>query len=74
MARMYPVVWDASYNRVFRRDFQFVNLTQTRLKVNGASYNRVCLITEKGGDTSQLISCLSGAVQVTLHCRRHAIL
>ena len=74
MARIYPVVWAASYNRVFRGDFQFVNLTQTRLKVNGASYNRVRLITEKGGDSGQLISCLSGAVQVTLHFRRHAIL
>ena len=37
----------ASYNQVFRQNFQFVNLASLRWNVWGASYNRVHLITEK---------------------------
>ena len=37
----------ASYNRVFRRNFRFNNLKETSSKIQGASYNRVRLITEK---------------------------
>ena len=42
-----PKVEVASYNRVFRRNFRFNNLKETSSKIQGASYNRVRLITEK---------------------------
>ena len=42
-----PKVEVASYNRVFRRNFRFNNLKETSSKAQGASYNRVRLITEK---------------------------
>ena len=42
-----PKVEVASYHRVFRRNFWFNNLKETSSKIQGASYNRVRLITEK---------------------------
>ena len=42
-----PKVEVASYNRVFRRNFWFNNLKETSSKIQGPSYNRVRLITEK---------------------------
>ena len=42
-----PKVEAASYNLVFRRNFWFNNLKETSSKIQGASYNRVRLITEK---------------------------
>ena len=42
-----PKVEVASSNRVFRRNFRFNDLKETSSKTQGASYNRVRLITEK---------------------------
>ena len=42
-----PKVEIAPYNRVFRRNFRLNNLNETSSKIQGASYNRLCLLTEK---------------------------
>jgi len=47
--KKFPIVQFASYNWVFRRNFQFVNLIHLHvcLKVNSVYYKRVSLITEE---------------------------